>query len=428
MNVLIIESVPLYQHILRQIVSDAGGTVQFTLTGTDALRMMKEAKFDLVCVSHALQDMASTEFVCRVGAEVSDKVAVVLLTSIEDDTLRRTSIDAGFSAILVKSDVEALQRDLQRLVGRGLGGLHGRVLLIEDAASGEEKTGEWLQELGLEFDRHCDCASAVNALVDGKYDLVVTDIMAADKLTSVAVINAVRESVSHGERVPILVLSANSDRLRRTELLRHGASDFIRKPIEEDEFAARVRTLVRSKHLADQVQRQQDELFRLATTDQLTGLYNRHSLTEFAPKYISEAYRHRYSLSLLVIDLDNFRVINESYGHVMGDQLIADVGVLLQAFFRREDIISRFGGEDFVILMPHCSQHDAERRAENLRRRVADLKPQGLSITASIGLTSLPLDVKVGFDRLISTADRALADAKKNGRNQVRVRLVAKAQ
>lgn len=428
MNVLIIESVPLYQHVLRQIVSDAGGTVQFTLTGADALRILSETKFDLVCVSHALQDMASTEFVRRVGAEVSDKVAVVLLTSIEDETLRRTSIDAGFCSILVKSDVEALQRDLQRLVGRGTAGLHGRVLLIEDAAFGEEKTGDWLQELGLEFDRHCDCTSAVNALVDGKYDLVITDVMAADKLTGVAVVNAVRESASHGERVPILVLSGSGDRARRTELLRHGASDFIRKPVEEEEFAARVRTLVTSKHLADQVQRQQDELFRLATTDQLTGLYNRHSLTEFAPKYLSEAYRHRYPLSLLVIDLDNFRVINESYGHVMGDQLIADVGVLLQAFFRREDIISRFGGEDFVILMPHCSQHDAERRAENLRRRVAELKPQGLSITASIGLTSLPLDVKVGFDRLISTADRALADAKKNGRNQVRVRLVAKAQ
>lgn len=427
MNVLLVESVPLYQHVLKQIVLDAGGAAHLVSTGEEALQMLCENRFDLVCVSHALQDMSSGDFIRKLTDQTSEKVRVVLMTSIEDETLRRTSIDAGFSEILIKSDVEALHRDMNRLIGRGGEALHGRILFLEDASASEVEMNEWLQNLDVVVDRFHVCDEALSALKQTQYDLVIMNIMAGDKVTGVAVINAVRDTANQSGRIPILVLSGSDDRARRSELLRLGASDFIRKPVEEEEFTARVRTLITSKHLADQVQRQQDELFKLATTDQLTGLYNRHSLTEFAPKYISEAYRHRYSLSLLVIDLDNFRQINDAHGHQMGDQLLTDVGVMLQAFFRREDIISRFGGGEFVVLMPHCSQHDAERRAENLRRRIADLKPQGMAVTASIGLTSLPLDIKVGFDRLINAADRAIADAKKNGKNQVRVRLVARA-
>ena len=211
------------------------------------------------------------------------------------------------------------------------------------------------------------------------------------------------------------------DVARRVEILRHGANDFVSKPIVEEEFHARVSNLITSKQLFDQVRHQQQLLRELATTDQLTKLYNRHYLNDAAAQAISNAVRHKQPLSLFVIDLDHFKNINDEYGHDRGDDVLSAVGGLLKKSSRDGDIAARFGGEEFVLVLTHCALEDAQKKAEAFRLELEKLKPGGLLVTASIGVASLDITQENTMDlkALFKQADQAVYIAKENGRNCV---------
>ena len=251
------------------------------------------------------------------------------------------------------------------------------------------------------------------------YDLVISDIFIEGKLTGADIVEAIRKSGSKKSRTPILAISGQGDTDMRINVLRKGANDFITKPIQHEEFCARINNLIALKKLFDQVDEQQKKLFDLAMTDQLTGLYNRHSLTEMAPKYISDAKRHRFELSLLVIDLDHFKNINDSYGHATGDVVLSEIGRLLNQACRKEDFAARFGGEEFVMLLSHCNANHALEKAELIRQQVEALMPAEIKITASIGVASTGQDHNMKFNTLFEEADKAVYQAKHSGRNQV---------
>jgi two-component system cell cycle response regulator len=154
-------------------------------------------------------------------------------------------------------------------------------------------------------------------------------------------------------------------------------------------------------------------------TDQLTTCHNRHSLSEYAPKYIKDAVRYNYPLSTLILDLDHFKKINDEFGHTTGDIVLAEIGKLLMATCRQGDIVSRIGGEEFLILLPHCNIIDAMHKAENIRSMIELAEPTDLKVTASIGIASLIKQHDEDFDKLYKAADNAVYFSKENGRNQV---------
>jgi two-component system cell cycle response regulator len=164
---------------------------------------------------------------------------------------------------------------------------------------------------------------------------------------------------------------------------------------------------------------QRRELFAMATTDKLTGCHNRHSLMEFSHKFIAQAQRHQYPVSLMVIDLDHFKSINDTHGHAVGDIVLEAIGKLLNSNFREGDLVARFGGEEFVILLNHCASNDARLIAEKTREKMEALKPHDLVVTPSIGLTSLDIGENGSFETMFSIADESVYVAKENGRNQV---------
>ncbi|MBT8440620.1 MAG: GGDEF domain-containing protein, partial [Gammaproteobacteria bacterium] len=166
------------------------------------------------------------------------------------------------------------------------------------------------------------------------------------------------------------------------------------------------------------VRKQQRSLFCIAMTDQLTTCHNRHSLSEFAPKYVKDALRYHHPLSIMILDLDHFKQINDEHGHTTGDTVLREVGKLLMATCRQGDIVSRIGGEEFLILLPHCGIVDAMIKAENIRSMIELSNPSDLAITASIGAASLLDQHGVDFDKLYKAADNAVYHSKENGRNQ----------
>lgn len=165
------------------------------------------------------------------------------------------------------------------------------------------------------------------------------------------------------------------------------------------------------------MKKQQEELIKLAMTDQLTSLYNRHSLFDIGPKYLSDALRHKFSVSLLVIDLDHFKNVNDTHGHGVGDVVLKAIGQVLNDNCRTEDFVARFGGEEFVKLLSHCDIDSAFTKAENLRISIEKCKPNGLTITSSIGVAAMTKDDN--FENLFDKADKAVYLAKESGRNKV---------
>ena len=165
-------------------------------------------------------------------------------------------------------------------------------------------------------------------------------------------------------------------------------------------MTARVSTQIKLKH-------QSDELRNMALHDQLTQLYNRHFLIESATSKLAHVDRHGHALSLLMIDIDFFKHINDQFGHHAGDQVLKAIAEILKAGNRKEDVVARFGGEEFVVLLEHCSLDSA-----------VALAPMGISVTASFGVAQL-MKHEQTFVELLTRADAAVYRAKALGRNRV---------
>jgi two-component system cell cycle response regulator len=213
------------------------------------------------------------------------------------------------------------------------------------------------------------------------------------------------------------VLSSLQSEEDKLKILESGARDFISKPVIPRELLARVSILLENKQLIDRLEAQKRLLFALAMRDQLTSLFNRRSLFEIAPKEVASAQRHGYPISLFMLDLDHFKEVNDNYGHQAGDSVLREIGALILSLLREGDFAARFGGEEFVVLLPHCKMSDAMARAEDLRAAIEGQNPASLPVTTSIGVATLAPGWN--FEALFRAADEAVYRAKANGRNRV---------
>jgi len=211
--------------------------------------------------------------------------------------------------------------------------------------------------------------------------------------------------------VPVIFVTAKDNESDEEKGFNLGAVDYITKPVTPSIVKARVKTHVTLKQ-------QRDLLESMAMHDQLTGLYNRRYLFDVSAHKITGALRHAKNLSLLMMDIDYFKNINDTHGHAAGDEILKAVSGVLGEHNRKEDLVARFGGEEFVIILEYCSLEDAKLKAEEIREKVESLKPLGIAISISIGVAQL-LDKSEDFDGLLKRADDALYIAKDNGRNCV---------
>ncbi|WP_293648770.1 GGDEF domain-containing protein [Thiolapillus sp.] len=161
-------------------------------------------------------------------------------------------------------------------------------------------------------------------------------------------------------------------------------------------------------------------LAAMAVRDHLTGCYNRHGFSELAGIYLKQARSSPDSMSFLLLDLDLFKNINDSFGHDMGDKVLSAVGKLLVSECRSDDLVARYGGEEFVVLLPHCGKKAAMKTARRLRKKTEHLCPAGIRVTTSIGVTRVPKRCSPDLDKMLKAADQAVYRAKKKGRNCVR--------
>ncbi len=222
--------------------------------------------------------------------------------------------------------------------------------------------------------------------------------------------------------IPVLFLTGRVSSEDVAEGLARGAHDYLRKPVESTELAARVRAALRTKRLADELRERNAQLQRLATTDELTGLYNRRHVGRELERLILRARRHDQLISVAMLDVDHFKAINDEHGHAVGDAVLVEVAARLERRLRGDDLVGRWGGEEFLFVLPETPAEGAQVVSESVRAVIGDepieLAVGTLAVTASIGWASW--ETSDGSDDLLARADLALYAAKAAGRNTVR--------
>ena len=420
MHILIVDHSKVVRTVWNKMVADLGHQSVAVENAEQALDALQGQEVEFICASLSLPGENGIALCRKVRAMPRHhKTPFILLTSTQDKTMRQEAFEAGVTEIQEKMDKEQLEARLKQYLSEEQHELTGRVLYIEDSMVAAHIMIKILRHMTLQVDHFSNADEALAAFEKNDYDLIISDILLEGVMSGVGLVNRVRSYLSDKRRVPILALSGMDETSRRIELFRLGVNDYIAKPPIEEEVRARVRNLIISKQLFDQVHEQSKQLYLLAMQDPLTGLYNRTGLNEFGPKYFSEAMQYDTQLSLLIIDLDHFKNINDTHGHTAGDGVLARTGEMLKKTCREGDLVARVGGEEFILILNQCGVEEAARQAEGIRKRIEALKPDGIPLTASIGVTSRPLGKDVKFDDLFKVADRAVYEAKNQGRNKV---------
>lgn len=419
--------------IMQALIVDTSRTVVFTLSsllaqygiesrvansGKDALHILESATVDLFFTGYELGDMDGIElFVTARGRKLLHHQPGLMFTSSYRKEVVDRALEAGITECFSKRDLVQLEHFIEKLSQNSRTFIHGNVLLVEDSPSTVAYYKKVLEHLGLHID-HCKSAEeAIQLFHMRHYDLVITDYMLAGTQTGFAVIRAVRQSAGKRSTTPILAISALDDTARKIEILRNGANDYVGKPVVAEELEVRVSNLLHMQKLMRGLEAQHQAMKELAMRDQLTSLCNRYHLSEELPRLVAEAQESGKPLSMIVLDIDHFKQVNDTFGHQAGDRVLEQVAQSLDGYFRDENLLARIGGEEFVVILPGVGLAEAIIRAESVRARIENLRPQGHEVTISLGVTVM--SGKESCDDLFRRADSAMYRAKVSGRNRV---------
>jgi diguanylate cyclase (GGDEF)-like protein len=267
-----------------------------------------------------------------------------------------------------------------------------------------------------------DGMEALKLFFNNKIDFVVTDVM-MPKVDGYKFISAIKESEA-GKDIPVIMLSASrKEVVDKIKGLHIGASDYILKPFDQSELLARINVFLKIQELQNELKKKNALLEQLSLTDTLTGLYNRRYFYDHISTHSANLKRHPGHFGCLMIDIDHFKSINDTYGHDVGDKILKRVSGIMTREMRKGEVLARFGGEEFIACLCEANEKEAIVAAERMRKAVENAHltedDNPVMVTISIGGVVYPQQGLENSDNIIKAADEALYHAKKTGRNKV---------
>jgi two-component system, cell cycle response regulator len=449
-RVLVVDDLAANVKLLEARLSAEYFDVVTAMSGKEALAICERAECDLVLLDVMMPDMDGFE-VCRrlKSNRATHHIPVVMVTALDQPADRVRGLEAGADDFLTKPIAElaliARVRSLARLkmvtdelrmrvlTSHEIGiespereavadtGCDGRVLIVDDRPGSYERIAAMLSnEHKVEVE--ADPNQALFHAADGNYDLMIVSL-GLENFDALRLCSQVR-SLDRTRNLPILAITEPDNDARMVRGLEIGVNDFLLRPIDKNELLARARSQVRKRRYTERLRDNVQMSIEMAITDALTGLFNRRYMESHLGTLIEQAASRGKPLSTLVIDIDYFKSVNDSHGHEAGDDVLRDFALRIKRSIRGIDLACRYGGEEFVIVMPETDMAVAAMVAERLRRRIA-AEPfaiaQGarhIPVTISIGIAGLR-----GRDdnaaSLLKRADQALYRAKRDGRNRV---------
>ncbi len=449
-RVLVVDDVPANAKLLEARLTAEYFDVVTAVGGAEALAICERGQCDIVLLDVMMPDMDGFEVCRRLKANpATHHIPVVMVTALDQPSDRVRGLDAGADDFLTKpvSDIALIARvrsltrlklvtdelRMRALTSREIGiqdpllaavadpGRGGRILVVDDRRSSYERIAKVLageHRVDVEVDPH----EALFHAAEGDYDLLMISL-GLENFDGLRLCSQVR-SLERTRNVPILVIAEAEDNARLLRGLEIGINDYLLRPIEKNEMLARVRTQIRKKRYGARLRDNVQMSMEMAITDALTGLHNRRYMESHLAGLVDQALARGKPLALLVVDIDYFKAVNDTHGHDAGDDVLREFATRVRKSIRGIDLACRYGGEEFVIVMPETDMAVAAIVAERIRRRVAT-EPfairggaAALDVTISIGLASLA-GVEDSAAHILKRADQALYRAKRDGRNRV---------
>src|SRR4051812_14420208 len=416
--------------------------------GEQALARVAAELPDIVLLDVMMPGMDGFEVCRRIKSNAkTTHIPVVMVTALDQPSDRVTGLDAGADDFLTKPvddmSLFARVRSLVRLkmmtdelrmreeTGQSMGLTDasetmfepdptGHILIVED----RPESVAWFRAALEAKNKVGDISTFDEALVGargGDYDLIVVSlgIRAFDGLRLCSHLRSLAEI----RNTPILVLVSEGENRKLAQALDMGVNDYLMRPVDRNELMARVKTQLRKKRYADKLRHNMQLSLEMAITDQLTGLHNRRYMERHLDTLMKNASEAK-PISFLIMDIDYFKAVNDTYGHDAGDEVLRDFASRIGANVRGIDLACRYGGEEFVVVMPDTDAGFAYTVAERLRQSVEltpfpiSRAPHKINVTASIGIASSNGNGD-DSDKLLHRADQALYRAKREGRNRV---------
>ncbi len=454
-QILVVDDVPANVKLLEAKLASEYYDVLTAKDGFEALQVVKAKKPDLILLDIMMPGMDGFEVCKRLkqDSEISH-IPVVMVTALSDQADRIRGLDAGADDFLTKpindnalfARVKSLVRikvllDEIRMRDQTRAKLgittensftadvsNSRILLIDDDAV---QSKQLFTKLSASYQVEVleDPTNAVDKAANGNYDLIMVSTLFSD-------VDGLRLATQMKNReelrgVPILTLVDEDDDRIMFKGLEIGINDYLRVPVDKNEMEARVKTNIRRKKYQEALKNSYQQSISMAITDGLTGLYNRHYLNTHLDNLFNQAIANKRPLTLLILDMDHFKMVNDTYGHDVGDAFLKQLAKLMLDEARSSDLVARYGGEEFVILLPETDVAPIGDVAERLRRKVEAMPfiinpatGETTNKTVSIGVAGIKLngleDGKQDTPAdLLKRADTALYKAKTTGRNQV---------
>jgi two-component system, cell cycle response regulator len=301
-----------------------------------------------------------------------------------------------------------------------------KILIADDSIVSRHLLEATLRRWGYEVLVACDGAEALDLLErEDAPSLIILDWMMPG-MTGVEVCRRIRQRSSEPYTY-VLLLTSKSQKEDLIEGMEAGADDYVTKPFDQNELQVRIRAGTRLVDLQAQLLKAREDLREQATRDSLTHLWNRSSILSELSRELARSERDARPMGVVIVDLDHFKHINDTHGHLAGDAVLREAARRMQSAIRQYDSIGRYGGEEFLILFPGCGEDDSFALADRLRKQLSQAEMSVndclLRITASFGVTIAQPGETCTQEGLIRKADEALYIAKKSGRNRVELLL-----
>ncbi len=446
-RILVVDDIEANVRLLEAKLSAEYYQVLTATDGVTALAMAAADKPDIILLDVMMPGMDGFQVCRRLKDDPATRhIPVVLVTALDGRADRIAGLEAGADEFLTKPIDDIIMfarvRSLTRLKlvidelqareasGRRMGviagaaarlaGTGGRVLIVDD---NERQAQRMSAELAVEHRPVVEAdPEKAHLTARGPVDLIIVNVAAKafDGLRFAAGLRS-DQATRH---LPVLAVFDPDDRPRAIKALEIGVNDLLPRPVDPQELAARARTQIKRKRYTDLLRNNLDHSLELAVTDQLTGLHNRRYMVGQLEALVSRAVKGGAPVACLMLDIDHFKKINDSFGHDIGDEVLREFAVRLATNVRAIDLPCRYGGEEFVVLMPDTQVADAERIADRIRRHVGGLPfrvdggSELLTVTISVGVAGT-IGETDSPDALIKRADEALYEAKAAGRNRV---------